>query len=341
MIRWQPVPTQRKWMLALLIVVGVIGAIELILFLPRVLQAWYPYDYGRYVAMGNALRADPHSYGARPIDTWYPLPAQLWVFVPLSLMPDWFRLIWVLFPLAYILRRLGAAALFLFLFPPLWFAVGDGMIDLWLIVPLVWMLENRPGFAGLGVVLTFVKPQVTLLAALYLLARWIVARDRRNLLAFGGALIVFCLPAFILQPDWILKMLAALPERAGEGGAQIQLLIASVWAWWRIGGLGYLIFGAFALALAILFWRAFRRARVRVGAVQLLNLALMPVLYAGSAVTVIPLFRKPRELIALVLAALGAYWLDRALGGFGGGYALVPLVALHFLSRDSAPGVTG
>ncbi|MEW5719792.1 MAG: hypothetical protein AB1817_14270, partial [Chloroflexota bacterium] len=113
MTRWHLVPTRRKWMIALLIVAGVIGAIELFLFLPRVLQVWYPYDYGRYVAMGNALRADPHSYGAHPIDTWYPLPAQLWVFVPLSFMPDWFRLIWVLFPLAYILRRLGFSALLL------------------------------------------------------------------------------------------------------------------------------------------------------------------------------------------------------------------------------------
>ena len=73
-------------------------------------------------------------------------------------MPDWFRLIWVLLPLAFILRRLGARALPLFLFPPLWFAIADGMVDLWLLFPLVWMLENRPGFAGLGVVLTLVKP---------------------------------------------------------------------------------------------------------------------------------------------------------------------------------------
>ena len=331
--------TKRKWILYVLSGVSVLVlAVEIIMIMPRVLQVWYPFDYGRYVAMGNALRENPHSYGARAIDTWYPLPAQLWVFVPLSFMPDWFRLIWVLLPLAFILRRLGGRALLLFLFPPLWFAVADGMVDLWLLFPLVWMLENRPGFAGLGVVLTLVKPQVTLLAALYVLVRWIVARDRKNLLTVGAALIVFCVPAFLLQPDWVLKMLAALPERTGEGGAQVQLLIASIWAWWRLGGLGYLIFGAFALATAVLFWCAFQRAPNRVGAVQALNLALMPVLYAGSAVTVISLLRKSSELIAIVLLALGAYWLDGALGGFGGGYALIPLVALYFLTRDSVLG---
>ena len=63
----------------------------------------------------------------------------------------------------------------------------------------------------------------------------------------------------------------------------------------------------------------------------------MPVLYAGSAVTVIPLLRKPSELIAIVLVALVAYWLDGVLGGFGGGYVLIPLVTLYFLTRDSAP----
>ena len=172
---------RRSQILTIGVFVGVIVlAVELLTVLPYVLQVWYPYDYGRYVAMGNALRENPHSYGARAIDTWYPLSAQLWVFVPLSFMPDWFRLVWVLLPLAFILRRLGASALLLFLFPPLWFAIADGMLDLWLLFPLVWMLENRPGLAGLGVVLTFVKPQVTLLAALYLLPRWIVARDQKT-----------------------------------------------------------------------------------------------------------------------------------------------------------------
>ena len=68
---------RRTWMIALLIAVSAVGAIELVLLAPRVLQVWHPYDYGRYVAMGNALRENPHSYGARAIDTWYPLPVQL------------------------------------------------------------------------------------------------------------------------------------------------------------------------------------------------------------------------------------------------------------------------
>lgn len=326
---------RRSQILTIGVFVGVIVlAVELLTVLPYVLQVWYPYDYGRYVAMGNALRENPHSYGARAIDTWYPLPAQLWVFVLLSFMPDWFRLIWVLLPLAFILRRLGARALLLFLFPPLWFAIADGMVDLWLLFPLVWMLENRPGFAGLGVVLTFVKPQVTLLAALYLLPRWIAARDRKNLLAFGVTLIVFCLPAFLLEPDWVLKMLAALPERFSKGGAQVQLMIASLWVWWRLGGLGYLIFFAFAIAAAVLFWRAFQHTHNRVGAFQSLNLAMMPVLYAGSTITVLPLLRQSTELIAIVLVALGAFVLDNALGGFGGGYALIPLVTLYFQTES-------
>lgn len=124
------------------------GLLLIVLFnlLPSALQMWRPFDYGRYIEMASALRQNPQAYGSYVWDTWYPLPAQLWIFVPLSFMPDWFRLIWVLLPLAFILRRLGVRALLLFLFPPLWFAVADGMVDLWLLFPLVWMLENRPGF---------------------------------------------------------------------------------------------------------------------------------------------------------------------------------------------------
>lgn len=336
--RFRPtaIPFARSNLLLWLILVLAAFAllVELTDLLPVTLRAWYPYDYERYVQMGNALLANPHSYGTRPMDTVYPLPTQLWVFVPLALLPDWFRVIWVLVPFASLLVVLRARSIIFFLFVPLWFVVSDGMIDGWLILPLWWMIEERPILSGIGAALLLLKPQVAALAIGYMMVHWLLTHNHQNLLAFGLTLFIFCTPAFILDPQWILEMVCAFPVRAEQSVSQIALLGSSIWSWWWLGGVGRIIFVALLVLVVALFSHAIRPRHARTSSFQLLNLSLLFVLFAGSLVTVAPTLKSRRALMGVVAVSWMALALDRFMGQFGGGYALIPPVALWFLIRD-------
>lgn len=309
--------------------------IELILLAPRALEAWHPYDYNLYLEMGTAARQGLNPVGPRH---YYPLPTILWLFVPLSLMPDWFRLLWVILPFIFLLRLFGRSALWLLFFTPLWFAAGDGMIDPWLIVPLTWVIEDRPVRAAIGAVLLLLKPQVALLLVGYRFAYWIYARDKKNLLTFFLALAIFCLPAFVFDPLWIQHLLEVLPQRAGESTALIPLATSTIWGWWYLGGLGVLVFAALLAAFAVLLWRARKLKSQPAALFQILNQAFIPVLFASNLVTLLPFMRNRRTLPLVVVLSLGAFLLDRAMNPFGGGFVLIPLTILFIIGRENQPG---
>lgn len=324
--------------------IGVIGlglavfllALELVTLVPEVLARWYAYDYGRYVQMGRALLANSHSYGANALNTVYPLPTQLWVFVPLALLPDSFRVLWIFAPLVSLVALFRARALALFLFPPLWFLIGDGLIDGILLVPLALLLADRPVWAGLSAVLLLLKPQVAALAVGFAVFRWLYRRDRRNLGAFGAGLLLFVTPGFLLDPLWVVKFWDALPVRSNEASGNFPIIQASLWAWTRVPGIGWLVFAVLVAALLVWLWRAFKLPSQRTGAVQLANLALMPVLYAPSMVLGLAVLQDWVEIAAVVLVSWFAFLIDQWFGPFGGGYSLIPLLMMYLLSCRSA-----
>ncbi len=321
----------RRMVVYVLIALGLVAlAVEIAVLLPTMLERWHPYDYWRYTEMGMRLRENPYSYGTVAYDSVYPLPAQLWIFVPLSFLPLWFRFVWILFPIFSLLVLFRTRALLTFLFPPLWFVIGDAMIDGWMLFPLLWLFENRPVWAGIGAIALLVKPQVAFLTVLFMIARWVVTRDRKNFFAFAVAFIVFCLPAFILDPIWPLHMLQSLPARAGEATTVIPQFTTALWTWRWLGVIGWMILIAMLAATGMLFWRVIRIRSNRAPAVQLLNLLIIPILYAPTFITALLTLRGRNQIAAIVLISLAAFALDRALGGFGGGYAFIPLAALYF-----------
>ncbi len=311
--------------------------VELALLAPRVLESWRPYDYGLYLEMGRAVREGVNPVGARH---YYPLPTVLWLFAPLSLLPDWFRLVWVIAPFASILTVFRARGILLALFTPLWFNISDAMLDAWLLIPMLWLLENRPVLAGLGAVALLLKPQLALLTIAYRLVQWTLNRDGPNLATFVGALTVFCLPAFIFDAAWIEKLLAALPQRAHESIAVMPLLTSSVWAWWYLDESARFAFAAIVLASAAFVWRAWSSPHRRAALVQQLNQLFVPVLFAANLVTILPTLRGHKQLLTVVAISLAALALDFALKGFGGGYALIPLAALYFQTTNGEQPVT-
>lgn len=325
-----------------LLIVGVIVAllvliVEFIMFAPVVLERWKAYDYWQYIQMGEAVRRGESPFGS---GRFYPLPTILWIFVPLSLLPDWFRIVWVLAPFAFLLVLFRSQAFPLFGFMPLWFVVGDGMLDGWLLLPLAWLLQNRKMWAGLGAAVLLFKPQLAILAVLYAFAHWPATRDWRNLGVFATAMTIFYAPSFVVNPNWVAQMLAVLPDRAAQTTVMPSMAV-SVWAWKELGILGLLIVGAFLLAILVFSWRIWRRSENRAAMFQLLGLLLNPVLFASNYVMTLPVLRGQKQVLVAVILSWLAFGLDQALSGFGGGYALVPLAALYWLSRDSVLEETG
>ncbi len=317
----------RPW----LIVGFVVLTIELAWLMPYTLERWQPYDYWQYVQMGEAMRRGDSPFGP---GRFYPLPTVLWIFVPLALLPDWFRIVWVIAPFVFLIVLFRRQAIPLFGFVPLWFVGGDGMLDGWLLLPLAWLLQNRTIWAGLGAALLLFKPQLAMLAVLYAFVHWLATRDWKNLGVFALALLVFYVPSFIVNPNWIAQMLAVLPERAGQTMMVLPAMTGSVWAWKEVGVFGWLIVGTLLLAILACSWRAWRGVENRAAIFQLLNLLLNPILFASNLVMTMPALRGQTQILISVVVSWLAVGLDRALGGFGGGYALIPLAALYFLARE-------
>ena len=317
--------TRRNLTFALVVLSVAALVVELVLILPRALE-WHPWDYGNYVRMGMDLRQGLNPYGP---DRYYPLPTMMWIFVPLSLLPDWFRLVWIFAPVVFVLKLFRIQAVWFALFPPLWFVMTDAMFDGWLLIPLVWVLANRPILGGLGAALLLFKPHAVVLTVAYMLVWWLVSRDWNNLAAFAGAMIVLWLPSFFLDPTWPFKMLSILQTRADQISV-LPLLTASIWSWWWLDGFAKLIFFGLLAVVGVLFWRAIQSAPNRAAAFQLLGLLLNPVMLASNLITVLPTVRGQVQVVSIVLVSMGAYALDRVMNGFGGGYALIPLFALYF-----------
>lgn len=323
--------SRRHLIRGLLLVVVLLLVVEIVLLLPRVLEVWHPYDYWQYTQMGEAVRQGRDPFGT---GRFYPLPTILWIFIPLSLFPDWFRIVWVIAPFGFLLLLFGRQAIPLLGFVPLWFVIGDGMLDGWLLLPLAVLLSNRPMWAGLGGAIVLFKPQLAFFAVGYAVLQWLVARDWKNLGAFVGAMAIFYLPSFIVNPNWIAQMLEVLPGRAAQTTTLLPLMGGSLWSWWWLGGVGIAVFLVLLAAMLVLWARVLRQPAKRTTAFLLLGLALNPILFGSNQIIATPTLPHRRAILAVVLVSLAAFALDRALGGFGGGYALIPLAALYFLSRE-------
>lgn len=282
----------------LLIAALVLLATELLIAMPRAFE-WHPFDYGNYVAMGRAVRQGINPYTLP--HSFYPLPTILWIFVPPSLLPDWFRFTWILIPFISILLLFQTQGIWLFLFAPVWFALGDGMLDGVLLLPLAWLLSKRAKWTALGAAILLFKPHVAILPLLYCMAQWCVKRDWTNIRIFSSLVALFMLPAFLLNPAWPLEMIQALGARADQNLATVPLLTSSLWSWWWLGGMAQFVFLILSSATGVVVWQAIRQEGNRSSMLQLLNLLWLPVLFASSLILAIPTLRGRNQILIVVL----------------------------------------
>jgi hypothetical protein len=322
---------QRPLLVALFSLGFVLLLAELVLVLPRMLRAWQPFDYLNYMQMGQAVLQgrDP----AGPFG-YYPLPTAIWLFAPLALLPDWFRLIWTLIPFASLLHLFGRRALMLFLFAPLWVALGQGAMDAQLLIPIAWLMLDGLVLAPIGAVLLLLKPQLAALAVAYMVVRWVATRQWRKVGIFLAGIAILTIPAFVFEPAWPLRFLQMLPLRTTENFDVMPLMTSSLWSWWnldnplRIAAVGLL------LAAGLLFVRAIRQETNRPAALIALGLLLGPIFYSSSVVAILPALRTMKQIAIVTGLSLLAFAVDQAAGTFGGFYALLPLAVLWFACVD-------
>lgn len=291
---------------------------------------WVLADYYNYfLPWGQLAREGVLNYR-------YPLATVLWVFVPLSVVPQWFSLIWFVAPFAFavcILGRKGVIAWFLF---PSLLQAATGQLDGWLLLPLHWLFTGTAVLSEISCALVTLKPQLAFLVVPYAIWHWGAGRRWRSLLLFLAALIILHLPAFILDPAWPIKMIPELQARGTESFLAVRG--ASLW-WWPWHG-AWIIPSLFFFAMAsVLFLRAFHSEGARKRAVFLLGLLLMPVLYPVSYVTVIAALKgSARQLVLMVLVSWMAVIIDILFQGWGGAYSIIPVAALWLLGTRQTTG---
>jgi hypothetical protein len=316
--------------LALLTIALAVLLIEISVMIPAYLS--HPLsDYGDYVGYGTFQRtsSDQCSFATT---TYYPLPAILWVFTPLSLLPDWFMFVWKLMPFLIVLILYRKSGVFLWLFYPLLIQASLGQIEGWLLLPLYWLLENRRWLGGIGAVLLLFKPHIAIFAILYRLVFWLIKRDWRNLSAFAATMTTLYVPAFFICPSWLMIMLGQSSKRMGE--SMLPTRGATLWAWAWHGGITLWLLPIVAVAVAALATYVFVVRRKGAQTIQLVEALTMPVFYASSLVTVIPTLRTSRQFIILTIVSWIGLLLDTLAGGWGGVYVIIPIAALVLLALD-------
>jgi len=320
----------------LLVIVLIVFLIELAVLAPEFF-ARPPNDYDIYAHWGLAERLGPEKYSYWLVN-YYPLPTTLWVFVPLSLLPNWFAIIWTIAPFLFALWLFRKPGVILWLYYPLLVQTGIGQLDGWLLLPLYWLIEDRPWLAGVGAVLVLFKPQLAFVTVAYALLSWVIRRDWRNLRAFAITLAIIYLPAFIVNPLWLLTMLDRMHVRANE--SLLPTRGASLWAWiWR-GGITLWFLPIVGLLATVLVLYIFVRRGKRMQAAQLLGLLVTPVLYAANFVTIIPILKTPRQILILTIISWVGVVMDTLAGGWGGAYAIIPITALFLLARENDATIT-
>ncbi len=312
----------------LLTIAGAILVHEIISAWPYIIT-YVPGDYAYFLGCGHALQE-------RIYHCFYPLPAVLLIFLPLSFLPTWFALVWILLPFIFVLCIFGKKGIAVWLSYPFLVQAAFGELEGLLLLPIYWLIQDHTILAGISAAFLTLKPQLAVFLVPFMVYRWFSKRNWRSLVLFLGALLVLYLPAFLIDPFWPSKMIVADQVRVNES---IQLTRgATLWGWWWHGGWTIWVLPLLVAVTAALSLRAFGKEEKQTRAMYLLDLILVPILYAVSFVTAIPTLKKSTlHLLVYTIVSWIAVGFDILTHGWGGVYVLIPLVALLLLAMDPNP----
>ncbi len=303
---------------------SILGGIVAAYVMPLLVN-WTPYDYSIYVQGARMMRAgqDPHAL----LPYWYPLPIVLFTTLPWSFLPDRFGWAFAFIPLGLLHLRFGRRAILWWLFFPLLINVAYAQAEGWLILPLTWILEDAPVKSSFGMMALLFKPAYGMLLAPYRIWGWLCARRWENLAWLLGLAAVAAGAAFAVDPQWEWHWLNGVLHRS-ENPELIQRNM-TVWAFADRGAAWLVVLAVLLVALAALTVVMFRSSELRGDVLLALSIFFFPGgLNPVSSMMVIPLAQTSGEILTLVVVSWLVAGLDVAVGGFGGMYLLIVLVAL-------------
>lgn len=312
-----------------IVTLSILAGIAASLILPRWMPE-VPFDYAIYMQGARMIRAGQDPYTALPF--WYPLPIALFTIVPWSLLPDSFLWAFAFIPFGLLHLHFGKRAPLTWLFYPLLINVAYGQAEGWLILPMLWLLQDAPVKSSFAMMALLFKPAYAMLLAPYRVFEWLCARQWQNLAWLAGLTVVMFGAAFVVDPQWVAHWLSAIQRRGASPGL-IERNI-TLWAFVERGGLWLVPLALLVLALFLLAIPALRHRETRGEVLVAASLFVFPNgLYPVSTTMVLPFAQTHAEIIALVSVSWLLAGIEIFTGDFGGYYLGVVLFALALRQR--------
>jgi hypothetical protein len=297
------------------------------------LKAWRNEDYFYFQNSARAFLNDESPYAEWRLP--YPLYTLLWLFIPLTL-GDWTRWLWVFAPIIFLHLVLGRKAVVLWLFYPTLVHLRYGQVDGWLLVPIAWLLDGQNNLGSVGAALMLLKPQSAWALVAHRLIQWGRHFNWKPLAVCGSAAIILIVPAFLIRPSWVgewLNAVMAYPwvdETLTVDVSHLQRCQnTTIWGWACFGSVGMILAILEGLLAGFLWWRS----RFTPASTFLMGMVVSPFLFIYSQILIAPTLKTWRECIMLVLISWVAVAIDLAVGGWGGAYSIIPLMAMGILIR--------
>lgn len=286
---------------------------------------WIPYDYAVYVQGARFVRAglDPHAL----LPYWYPLPITLFTTMLWSFLPDQFAWAFAFIPLGLLHLRYGRLTPLTWLFFPLLINVTYAQAEGWLLFPVFWLLENAPFKSSVGILALLFKPAYGMLLVPYRLTQWLIARQWHELARLLGLGAIMFGTAFIVDPMWHWNFINGVMWRADN--PELRMRNMTAWAFVERGGLWWIPLVLFVLAFGLLSVDAWRQRSTRPHLLLALSLFLFPNgLNPVSSMMVLPFVKTRGEILILVAVSWLVAGMEILIGGFGGLYLVIIVVAL-------------
>jgi len=286
---------------------------------------WLPYDYSVYVAGARLVRQGLNPHELLPY--WYPLPIVLFTTMPWSFLPDTFAWAFAFIPLGLMHIHYGKKTVWWWLFFPLMVNVAYAQAESWLILPMLWLIEDRPIYSSFGSIALMFKPAYGVLLVPYRVWQWWQAGRKKDLAWLFGLTIFTMGSAFLVEPAWLSQFVMGVLRRHND--VTLGERNMTIWAFVARGGFWWL---PLLLLLSVLFYLIFRLWKyeeTRGGVLVALSLFFFPGgLHPVSTMMMMPFVKTRNEIVTMVIASWLCVGLDAAAGGFGGVYLILVLVAL-------------
>ena len=321
--------SESRWRTLAIVLLSVAGGIGAIFVLQQIMSE-LPFDYDIYMQGARMIRAGADPYAVLPF--WYPLPIVLFTIVPWSFLPDQFVWAFATIPLGLLHLRYGRRTVLLWVFFPLLINVAYAQAEGWLVLPLIWLMEDAPFKASVGIIALMFKPAYVILLAPYRVIGWVRAGRWRELVCLGVLTVITFGAAFLVDPAWPLHWWSAILRRGDSPGLVERNM--TIWAFTNRGGLWWV---PLALLLAALVLLAIPLIRSKEGRAAILlgsSLFIFPNgLNPVSSMMVMPLAKSRSEIMILVALSWMIAGLEIMIGGFGGLYLVIVLAALALTAR--------